>query len=149
MFDRKIRDIQNEILTLKNLKEKSAMVLRTMEVPFTLTFNIIEDSGGYSYYADKTAVIKISADGTDPFTQIYFDVNDFDYRTLFCRRYIDENTGDYCYYVTILDDQNATDIQKIQQGQTVTINYSAKLVSTSVSTITTTYINWYPVPPMP
>ena len=144
-----MRDIQNEILTLKNLKKKSAMVLKTMEVPFTLSFNIVEDSSGVFYSADKTAVIKVSAGGTDPFTQIYFDVNDFDYRTLFCRRYIDENTGDYCYYVTILDDENANDISEIQQGNPVVITYNAKLISTSVSTVTISYINWYPVPPMP
>lgn len=147
MFDKKIKDILREILTLKNLKNKSAMTIKTIEKPFSVSFEIT--GAGTEYYSDKIAVVKMTNGGLPPIAQVYFDVVDFDYRQLSVHKVIDTN-GDLNFYICIDYDQNPTDISEIQQGHQVIVNYDCKLVSTADNAITIEYIqNEAPVPPVP
>ena len=148
MFDKKMIQISREILTLKNLKKKSAMTIKTMELSFSITFNII--GAGTEYYSEKIAVMKMTTtNNLPPIAQIYFDVNDFDYRQLSVHKVIDTN-GDLNFYVCIDADQNQNDIDAISHGQTVEITYTGKIVSTASTSITLSYINnEAPSPPVP
>ena len=137
MFDKRIKDILREILTLKNLKNKSAMVLRTIEKPFSVSFEIV--GSGVGLCSDKIAVVKITNGGLPPITQVYFDVVAFDYRTLSVHRVIDAN-GDLNFYISIAVDENPTDISEIQQGHQVIVNYDCKVVSTTDNAISINYI---------
>ena len=147
MFDKKIKDILREILTLKNLKNKSAMTIKTIEKPFSVSFEIT--GAGTEYYSDKIAVVKMTNGGLPPIAQVYFDVVDFDYRQLSVHKVIDTN-GDLNFYICIDYDQNPTDISEIQQGHQVIVNYNCKIVSTADNEITIEYIqNEAPAPPVP
>lgn len=137
MFDKRIKDILREILTLKNLKNKSAMVLKTVEKPFSVSLEIV--ASGVVLCSDKIAVVKITNGGLPPIAQVYFDVVAFDYRQLSVHRVIDAN-GDLNFYISIAVDENPTDMSEIQQGHKVVVNYNCKIVSTTDNAITINYI---------
>lgn len=128
MFDKKIKEILREILTLKTLKKKSAMVIKTIEKPLSVSFNII--GGGTEYYSDKIAVVKLTTNNIEPLCQVYFDVVDFDRRVLSVRRVIDSD-GYLNLYICIDYDLNSDDISEVQQGHQVIINYDCKIISTA------------------
>lgn len=147
-FDIKMQHLEDELLALKQWKQKSAQTLTTKEFPFSLTFNLeIYGQFEIGVRSDKFAVVSIQTiDGTTPIGAIYFSLQDVEGRAIYTRRVVNTgNPSDHAdYLINVVDYNNNQDLQTLMGGGTVVLNYNAVFVCTSDVNISISYQDLYP-----
>lgn len=138
-FNRKILDMNREILALKQQREKSANVLHTISAPITLTFDL-EIAGQFDVYvrSDKMAVISIDSGDNNPLMNLSFDISSLDDRLIRHVPIYDESTGKVGFMVFIYS-YNQQDLDTLEGGGSVTLTYDATITATANITPTITY----------
>ena len=138
-FTKELVSMNNEILALKQQREKSANTFHTQTVDLSLTFDL-EIAGNFDPYvrSDKMAIIDIDAGGNNPLLGITFNINGLDDRIIRHVPIYNNNTGRVGYMVFIYSN-NATDMSTLAGGGSVTLTYSASISATATITPTVTY----------
>lgn len=143
-FSEKMVRLNEELLALKQEKQKSAASLETVEYRLTLTFTLefATGSGGLLYIrSSKRANISVkSTDERNALVGVYFDVGDLNSRLIF-ERMLQENeseNGQVNRLVFIQSDNN-DDYADLDAGKTVTVSYDVVVSTTSASEVSVTY----------
>ena len=138
-LDTEIINLKNEILALKTSSQIVANQLRTTTVVQPIEFTLTDDFGTLTstQYAEIIVTPETSA---VPLISFCVDISDLEDRKLYLEGGIQEN-GTFKYAFNLQDTENATDISRYQQGQTVKITYNVVFISTSNLTTSVNFID--------
>jgi len=145
-LDREIQTLKQELLALKTEKSKRINNLTVLEYTVPVTFRLEEyQASQYTTRIRSTQRIEITAKSQMDrgyFISARIDVTGLDSRTLIWGDdgYTDADGLQYKIYgLRVYDSTNASDVQKIEDGQTPVVDYNIVITSTTPLNITTEY----------
>ena len=139
-FDKEITAMMNEILALKQEKERSALNLETVETTVTLTFDLelYNNWGIMSVRSDKMAKVTIETGDNNPLVGVEYDIDTLNSRIIRDVASFDVGTGDIGRLVYLFS-RNDDDLSTLAGGGSVTVSYTMRIISTTAVTVTVEY----------
>ena len=139
-FDIEMNKLSQEIVSLKSQKPQPASVLETYTTSVDLTFNLVRKTKPILQViscSDKMAIIDFGITN-NPLATITYDITSNEGRLLRADPYYITDNGHLGRMVFVADG-NASDREKIFNGETVTVNLKVIITSTEEITPTVTY----------
>lgn len=143
MFDSEIKKRTNEILALKQQKKKKAQTMRTITTTVPLQFNLelnYSQWGWTTVRSDKMAIVHIDTNGNNPLIGVQYNLNGLNSRIIRdVGLYNHEN--DAIGRMVYVFSQNSNDMQILNNGGSVRLDYEMIITSTSDISVTVSYEN--------
>lgn len=143
MFDVEIKKINNEILALKQQKEKYAQVMKTVSTSVSLHFNLelsYSQWGFVTVRSDKMAIVKIDARDNNPLIGAQYNIAELNSRIIRDVATYDA-TDDSIGRMVYVFSQNSDDLQTLNNGGSVELDYEMIITSTTAVSVTVEYKN--------
>lgn len=143
MFNSEIKKITNEILALKQQKKKKAQTMRTITTTVPLQFNLelnYSQWGWTTVRSDKMAIVRIDINGNNPLIGVQYNLNGLDSRIIRDVGFYNHENDSIGRMVYVFS-QNSNDMQILNNGGSVRLDYEMIITSTSDISVTVSYEN--------
>lgn len=143
MFDAEIKRINNEILALKQQKEKYAQVMKTMSTSVLLHFDLelsYSQWGWTTVRSNKMAIVNIDAGDNNPLIGVQYNVTGLNSRIIRDVAIYDEADDSIGRMIYVFS-QNNSDLQTLSGGGSVGLDYEMIITSTAAVSVTVEYEN--------
>ena len=143
-FSEEFNIISNELLALKNEYKKSLENLVTVAYNVNLSFDLeLYDFGdGNVGRSDKMALVLFDVGADNPLVSVEYNINNLNNVEIRDVPYFDSGSGKIGRLIYVID-HNSSDINKLVNGESVQLNYTITLNSTTAMEYDVSYNDWW------